>query len=85
MDVSAVQSLGTQLRNQESSINSIVAAIDGLINQMEGAWKGADATQFQGWWQSQHKPALIAAAQAIGGLGTSALNNASQQQQASGS
>jgi hypothetical protein len=36
-----------------------------------------------GWWQQQHKPALVAAATAVGGLGQSAYNNVTQQQQAS--
>lgn len=83
MDVEVVSSLGNQLRHQESAIHSIVSAIDGIVNQMEGSWKGHDATEFQNWWQSQHKPALMNAASAVGGLGQSALNNASAQQQVS--
>jgi WXG100 family type VII secretion target len=83
MDPDVVQNLGQQLKNQENSLHSIVSAIDGIINQMDGSWKGADATQFLGWWQQQHRPAMMAAATAIGGLGQSAFNNADQQRQAS--
>lgn len=85
MDPDVVYGLGQQLKNQESSLHSIVSAVDGIINQIEGAWKGQDATEFQGWWQQQHRPALLAAAEAVGGLGQSAWNNVNQQRQASGS
>lgn len=83
MDTDLVQSLGHQLKNEENQIQSIISAIDGIVNQMEGAWKGADATEFAGWWQSQHRPALLACGEAVGGLGQSALNNAQQQISAS--
>lgn len=83
MDTGEVQSLGHQLQNQGNAIESIVSAVDGLIGTLEGVWKGADATQFVGWWQSQHRPALKSAAEAVTGLGQSALNNAQQQIDAS--
>jgi WXG100 family type VII secretion target len=85
MDPDVVEGLGNQLKNQENSIQSIVSAVDGIINQIEGSWRGNDATEFMGWWQQQHKPALVAAATAIGGLGTSAQNNAAAQRATSAS
>ena len=83
MDPDVVYGLGTQLKNQDSAIQTIVSSIDGVVCQIEGNWKGSDATEFMSWWQQQHKPALIAAATAVGGLGQSAYNNVAQQQQAS--
>jgi len=83
MDIQVVQQLSIQMRNEENQIQSIVSAIDGIVNQMEGSWKGPDATAFMGWWQQQHRPALIAAAEAVGGLAQSAQNNVMQQEQAS--
>ncbi len=83
MDTEAVRGLAQQLDGQASAINSVINSINGVVNQMETTWKGADATQFQGWWESQHRPALLAAEQAISGLATSARNNASQQDQTS--
>jgi len=83
MDADVVYGLGQQLKNQENSIHSIVSAVDGIINQMEGSWKGSDATEFLSWWQQQHRPALMSAATAVGGLGQSAFNNVEQQRQAS--
>ena len=54
------------------------------IGQAISVWQGNDATQFQDWWNSQHKPALMNASEAIAGLGQSALNNAQAQESASG-
>ncbi|MCL4435034.1 MAG: hypothetical protein M1399_09825, partial [Actinobacteria bacterium] len=70
--------------NQGNAIQSVVSAVDGIVNALESAWKGPDATEFQGWWEMQHRPALINAESAIHGLGQSALNNAQQQISASG-
>jgi len=83
MDPDLIEQLGNQLKTQGNQIMSVISAVDGLINQMEGSWKGQDATQFQGWWIQQHRPALNSAAQAVDGLGQSALNNASQQRSTS--
>lgn len=83
MDVAEVQSLAGQLHNQAESIGQVVAAIDSLIGQLEGVWRGADATEFAGWWQQQHKPHLLNAQAAIDGLHQSALNNAQAQIDAS--
>lgn len=79
MDPEVVMGLAAQLNNQDNNIQSIVHQIDSIVSQLEGAWKGADASQFQEWWTSQHKPALLAAASAVGGLGQSAHNNAQAQ------
>ena len=83
MDVEAVRSLAGQLHNQAGQIQSVVNQINGLIGQLESAWQGPDATEFRGWWESQHRPHLMACHDAIDGLHQSALNNAMQQEQAS--
>jgi len=83
MDVDAVTSLAGQLDAQASQITSTINAIDGIVSNMEANWKGADASEFQGWWLSQHKPALQSAEQAVSGLAQSARNNVSAQQSAS--
>lgn len=51
MDPDVVHGLGTQLKNQDQAIPSIVASIDGIITQIEGSWKRSVATEFIGWWQ----------------------------------
>src|SRR5437764_906552 len=83
MDPDVVHGLGQQLKNQENALHSIVSAVDGIINQIEGAWKGHDATEFLGWWQQQHGPKLVRAQSDIAGLARSATNNADQQDRTS--
>ncbi len=79
MNIPEVESLGHQLINQSNTIESVISAVDGLINTIDSVWKGPDATAFVGWWHSQHRPNLVNAASAVQGLGQSALNNAQQQ------
>jgi len=79
MDVAHVQSIGNQLKHQSEQINSVIAAINSLVGQLPGVWHGKDATEFENWWNTQHRPALQHAAQAVAGLGQSALNNAQDQ------
>lgn len=83
MDVGQVQNLGNQLKNQAGQIDQIVNHINSLAAELQAAWKGKDAQDFDGWWQQQHRPALQHAAEAIRGLGQSALNNATEQQNVS--
>jgi WXG100 family type VII secretion target len=84
MDTDEVRSLAGQLQTQAQNITQVISSIDSIVASMENVWKGKDATDFQGWWQSQHRPHLNNAEQAIMGLHQSALNNAAQQDQASG-
>ncbi|MDX6245911.1 MAG: hypothetical protein QOE76_3634 [Frankiales bacterium] len=79
MDVDQVSNAGQQLKHQAEQINTVINTINGLVSHLGQVWHGKDATDFEGWWNSQHRPALVAAAQAIEGLGQSALNNAEAQ------
>lgn len=85
MDIEQIRSVGAQLKGQAGQIEGVISAIEGLISQAIGNWTGNDANQFQDWWNSQHRPALQAAREAIEGLGQSALNNADAQEQVSNS
>jgi uncharacterized protein YukE len=84
MDVEAVTGLGHQLQSQADAINGVISAVDGIVRQLESVWQGNDARQFAEWWNTQHKPALHNAEEAVRGLGQSALNNASDQAATSG-
>lgn len=84
MDVDQVRSLANQLHQQAEAIQSVIGNIDRIVSQLQSAWQGQDARQFADWWNSQHKPALHNAQNAIDGLHQSALNNASEQQEVSG-
>jgi uncharacterized protein YukE len=83
MDVNDVRNIGNQLKHQAGEIQNVIAQVDTLIANALTSWQGHDATQFQDWWNSQHKPALTHAQQAIDGLGQSALNNAAEQENVS--
>ena len=84
MDPDVVERIGTQLKSQAQQIESVIHAIEGLIGEARAAWEGPDAQQFNDWWNSQHRPALTNAQQAIDGLGQSAMNNAADQRAVSG-
>jgi WXG100 family type VII secretion target len=84
MDVEHVQSLAGQLHQQAEAIQSVIGSIDRIVADLQSAWQGHDARQFADWWNTQHKPALHNAQQAIDGLHQSALNNATEQSTVSG-
>lgn len=83
MDAGEVRQLAAQMRNQAAAISGAIATVDGLVHQLLGAWNGRDASEFQGWWQQQHRPALVECQAAVTGLAQSADNNAQSQDLAS--
>jgi uncharacterized protein YukE len=84
MDADAVRTLASKLEAEAARLSSAVSHIDGLMSQVQSVWRGTDAQRHVGWWQQQHRPQLVKAQQAIAGLAQSARNNASDQDQASG-
>ena len=83
MDPDVVEGIGSRLQQQGEAIRQTMSAIDGLISEALSNWEGQDATQFNDQWQSQFKPALTSAADAVNGLGQSAVSNANAQRQTS--
>jgi uncharacterized protein YukE len=79
LDPVVVERIGNQLQHQADQIHQVITAVEALINEAEGAWHGPDASQFRDWWQQQHKPNLMHAADAVAGLGRSAIANANEQ------
>jgi len=84
LDPEVVTQLAGQLKAQSQHIGGVVAHIDGIVNRIEQSWQGHTASEFAGWWRQQHRPALVGAQSAVDGLHQSALNNVTQQEQASG-
>jgi len=84
MNVEAVEGLARQLKGKSGEIDSLVAQIGRIVDDLQVQWKGSDASQFKGWWDSQHRPAMQKLSQDIAGLSQSALNNASEQRSVSG-
>jgi uncharacterized protein YukE len=83
MDAGVVRDVANRVDAQAEQLLRAVSAIDNLVQQCAQAWRGQDAHDFVGWWQSQHKPALQRAHDSLAGLAQSARNNASDQDTAS--
>ena len=84
MDVELVQKLAYDLKNQiETQMRSLISGVDGIVGQLEGVWRGADASDFEHSWQSLHRPALLRCADLVGDLGQLAFTAAQHQNQAS--
>lgn len=84
MDADVVEGLGRQLKQQAQEIGSIISQINSIVGQMEQAWWGQDAQTFANDWWPQHRTELTGAQHNIDGLGSSALNNATEQRNVSG-
>ena len=83
MDVEAVESVGRQLKQSATSVDQIIGGLDKTVNGLLQLWEGPDAQRFVQSWPTFRK-SLIAAQASVAGLGQSALNNASEQRDASG-
>lgn len=82
MDLAAVEEMGRALQARADDIDRIVGDIDALVASVE--WIGQDGETFRHEWWPQHRSRVQAVAESVRGLGTSALNNASEQSDASG-
>ncbi|MCG2803466.1 MAG: WXG100 family type VII secretion target [Cellulomonas sp.] len=83
MDVEAVEGVANQLKSLADQISNLESQINGKVQQLPGIWEGKDAQTFVTQWWPQHQKALKAAAEAVKGLGQSALNNATDQRNVS--
>jgi surface antigen len=83
MDVEAVENVGRQLNQSATSVDQIVGGLDKTVNGLLQIWDGPDAQRLVQSWPTFRKT-LITAKASVAGLGQSALNNASEQRDASG-
>jgi len=83
MDVEAVENVGRQLKQSAASVDTIVGTLDRTVSGLSSVWEGPDAQRFAQSWPTFRK-SLLAAQASVAGLGQSALNNASEQREASG-
>jgi uncharacterized protein YukE len=83
MDVEAVQGIYNQMHGLCQQLQTIVTSTPGLVNQLEGAWKGPDAQQFASQWPT-HQAQLQNALNGIQDICHHTLANLQQQQQTSG-
>src|SRR3982751_5958821 len=84
MDVEAVRRAASELRRKAGEIRAVEARIDAVVGQINASWYGNRARQFVGDWHGHHRAALLLMADRVDGLGQSALNNAGEQEAASG-
>lgn len=83
MNIEEVEAFGRRLQDVHAGqIRDLVAEIDRVIGQTSSTWRGPDAERFRSWWPSK-KSTMLAMADDLQGFGQSALNNASQQFDAS--
>ena len=82
MNVEEVQRLGADLQAKAEEIRQVVSRINGLVQGV--TWVGPDASRFKDQWWPGHQSRLSAVAGDLHGFGQSALNNASEQLDASG-
>jgi hypothetical protein len=78
----------TQLKDLGSKLQAGAAEIEKQKNMLARAlqnteWRGPDADQFRSAWETQHANALTRVAQALEEAGRHAVQNASQQEEAS--
>jgi uncharacterized protein YukE len=84
MDTDLAQSQATQLQSQGvDGVQQLISQIDGLVNQIEGNWKGADATNFQTEWNSTLRSQLHNVQQSLSDFHTTFNTNIQQQISAS--
>jgi len=84
MNVGEVRNQVKMLNTHAASIESVIGKLDSTLQALGNNWKGKDFSEFQGWWNQQHKPALKKLADNIHGLATAASSNADRQDEVSG-
>ena len=84
MDDVAVETVGKQLQDLAQQIDTLTGQINTKVHSLPGIWDGPDAHTFVDQWWPGHQKTLKAAAEAVRGLGQSALNNVKEQRDASG-
>lgn len=82
MDVDAVSTIYNHMNGLSQQLQSVVAAMPGLVSQLEGAWKGPDAQQFAAQWPT-HQAQLQNALTGIQEICHHTLANLQQQEQTS--
>ena len=61
MDTSHIRSVAQTLGRQSGELERLISAAEGLVQEALSVWEGNDARQFKEWWETEHKPSLLAA------------------------
>jgi hypothetical protein len=81
MNVEQVKQLGNLLKQKKQEIDQLISQVNNQLNNT--SWEGPDAVAFKTQQWPDHRNHLQQIGAAIEGFGQSALNNASEQEQAS--
>lgn len=82
MNPDEVRRRGVELKKAAGQLNSMASQIQSAMNGT--SWNGDIARRFRGDWWPTHRRPLLNVARDLEGFGQSAINNASEQDQASG-
>lgn len=82
MDVEVVTGLHTQMSSLSQQLESIVTTMPGVVNHLEAAWRGADASRFVSEWPT-YQGQLQNALHALQAITQTTFVNLQQQEQAS--
>ncbi len=80
-DTTQLKDLGSKLQAGAAEIEKQKNMLARVLQNTE--WRGPDADQFRSAWETQHANALTRVAQALEEAGRHAVQNASQQEEAS--
>ncbi len=81
MSIAEVEALGATIRKSADQLAGLTSVIDRLVNS--AAWLGSDASRFKSQWWPTHRTKLANISSDLLGFAQSALNNASDQRDAS--
>jgi surface antigen len=82
MNIEEVRALGQDLQTRAATIDELMGTVERVV--VSANWVGPDARRFKDQWWPEHRARLQKVSQDLRGFGQSALNNASEQEQASG-
>ena len=82
MDIELVRQLATEMRTAAQQAQDILTRITGRLQSTP--WEGPDRQKFQGEWEGPHTAALTNVINGLNQAADIAMQNAAQQEQASG-
>ncbi len=85
MDPDQVEQLGGRINSEAQNLQALMTKLDGLVQSMQNNWKGTDSDRFATEYTGQYRGQINAAVQQLEALSQTAIRNANEQRQTSGS
>jgi WXG100 family type VII secretion target len=83
MDPEAIRQVATNLQQQATSLEGVLSAIEGQIQEAQSNWRGQDSDAFEQEWSGSHKATLQEAITQIQTMSTKANDQAAEQESTS--